>query len=74
MAGITLAQAQEMLDAYLAAEVALLTGGQEYSIKDRTFKRGDLATVQAGVERWENKVKELSGNLKGRVRAFTPIG
>ena len=73
MAGITLAQAEEMLAAYLAAEEALLTGGQEYTIKDRTFKRGDLVAVQTGVRLWDSRVKDLDGGLTGRrVRGVTP--
>jgi hypothetical protein len=73
MAGITLAQAEEMLAAYMAAEEALLTGGQEYMIKDRRFRRGDLAAVQAGVALWDTRVKELSRGQSGRrVRGMTP--
>ncbi len=73
MAGITLTQAETMLAAYQAAEEALLTGGQEYTIKDRSFKRGDLAQVQAGVALWDKRVKELSRGQSGRrVRGITP--
>jgi len=73
MAGITLTEAETMLAAYQAAEEALLTGGQEYSIKDRTFRRGDLRAVQDGVALWDKRVKELSRGQSGRrVRGFTP--
>ena len=42
MAGITLTQAQAQLDAYLAAETAVLTG-QKYEIAGRVLERADLA-------------------------------
>ena len=45
MAGITLAQAQAQLDAYLAAETAVL-GGQEYQINGRRLTRADLRSIQ----------------------------
>jgi predicted nucleic acid-binding protein len=49
MPGITLAQAQTQLDAYLAAETAVLAG-QKYEIAGRVLQRADLAQIQAGIE------------------------
>ncbi len=48
MAGLTLAQAQAQLDAYLAAETAVL-GGQEYEIGGRRLRRADLRSIQQGI-------------------------
>ena len=69
MAGITLAQAQAQLDAYLAAEVAILSG-QEYEIAGRRLKRADLGAVQSGINLWNRRVKELSARASGRSRAY----
>ena len=71
MAGITLAQAQQQLDAYLAAEVAVL-GGQEYEIAGRRLKRANLAEIQAGITLWDRRVKELAVKARGRGRAVIP--
>ena len=70
MAGITLAAAQAQLDAYLVAETAVL-GGQEYVIGGRRLKRADLAMIQAGVTRWDRRVKALSARSAGRGRSLT---
>lgn len=59
MAGITLTTAQAHLDAYLAAETAILSG-QEYSIGTRRLKRADLAMVQAGITLWNQRVQDLT--------------
>jgi hypothetical protein len=48
MAGITLAQAQAQLDAYLAAEVAVL-GSQSYEIAGRKLTRAHLNFIQEGI-------------------------
>ena len=73
MAGITLAQAQAQLDAYLAAETAVL-GNQSYKIGEREFKRADLAAIQAGIDRWSDKVGALSMSTAngGRGRSIVP--
>jgi hypothetical protein len=70
MAGITLEQAQLQLNAYLAAEVAIL-GGQEYVIGTRRMKRADLAAVQAGISLWNERVKNLTSASQGRGRSLT---
>ena len=63
MAGITLATAQTQLDAYLAAETAIL-GGQEYVIGSRRLKRADLASVQAGITLWNQRVQDLTARQR----------
>jgi hypothetical protein len=68
MPGIDLSQAQARLDAYLAAELAVLSG-QEYEIAGRRLKRADLREIRAGVEHWNRQVQALSGR---RRRAIVP--
>lgn len=68
MAGITLAAAQARLDAYLAAELAVL-GGQEYEIAGRRLKRADLREIRAGIAAWDQRVKDLSRSSR---RAIVP--
>ena len=73
MAGITLAQAEARLAEYLAAEAALLAGGQSYAIKDRQFTRADMRQIQDGIEIWNKRVQDLSRTRTGRrVRGITP--
>ena len=70
MAGISLATAQAQLDAYVAAETAILSG-QEYWIGSRRLKRADLAEVRAGITAWDQRVKTLSSSATGRGRSIT---
>ena len=72
MAGITLAQAQTQLTAYLAAETAVLSG-QKYEIAGRMLMRANLAEIQAGITRWDERVKNLSRLAAGRSRARTVV-
>lgn len=71
MAGITLAQAQAKLDAYLAAEEAVLAG-QSYQIGERRLHRADLAAIQAGITVWNQRVQRLSAISSGRSAAIVP--
>lgn len=68
--GITLAQAQTQLDAYLAAETKILTS-QEYRIADRLNKRAMLADIQAGITLWNERVQSLTLSASGRGRSRT---
>ena len=63
MAGISLTTAQAQLDAYLAAETAILSG-QEYSIGTRRLKRADLAMVQQGIALWNQRVQDLTARQR----------
>lgn len=58
MAGLTLAQAEAQLALYLAAEAKILSG-QSYRIGDRELRRADLAEVQAGIETWDARCRQL---------------
>lgn len=71
MAGITLAQAQAQLDAYLAAETKVLAG-QSYTIAGRSLTRADLAQIQKGIELWNSRVVQLSSGA-GRSRGRTVV-
>lgn len=70
MAGITLAQAQAQLDAYLAAETAVL-GGQSYEIAGRRLNRANLEEIQNGIGIWNERVKSLTLSASGRGRTVT---
>lgn len=70
MSAITLEQAQAQLQAYLDAELAVLSG-QSYSIAGRSLTRANLADIQNGVKTWSSKVQELQNSVGGRGRART---
>jgi hypothetical protein len=72
MAGINLLQAQTQLNAYLAAETAVLTG-QSYEIAGRKLNRADLSSIQEGITLWHNRVVSLTGQARGRSRARTVV-
>ena len=72
MAGITLAQAQAQLDAYLEAETAALAK-KSYTIAGRTLTFQDLADIQAGIELWNRRVGELNARANGRGRSRTIV-
>jgi hypothetical protein len=71
-AGITLAQAQAQLNAYLAAETAVLSG-QKYEIAGRSLQRANLAEIQTGISTWNERVVALSLRSTGRSRARTVV-
>jgi hypothetical protein len=65
MAGITLATAQAQLDAYVAAETAILTKAQEYvTVGGRRLKRADLPAIQAGITLWNQRVQDLTARQR----------
>jgi hypothetical protein len=74
LAGITLAQAEAQLAAYLAAETAALNG-QSYRIGDRMLTRADLSEIRAGVDAWNARVTSLAAASAGagRGRARTVV-
>lgn len=69
-AGITLAQAETQLAAYLEAETKVLSS-QSYELAGRRLTRANLAEIRAGVEIWDRRVKELSARDRIRGRAVT---
>jgi len=72
MAGITVAQAQARLDAYLAAEIKVLAG-QSYEIAGRKLTRADLAEIRAGIEICNEQLANLSRRAAGQSRAYTVV-
>lgn len=70
MAGITLAQAEAKLAAYLAAEETVLTG-QAYTLFGRSVTRANLTSLRNGIEIWDKRVKDLSARAGGRGRSRT---
>lgn len=66
MAGITLAQAEEKLATYMAAEDAIMNRGQSYSINGRSLSRADLGEIREGIDYWQSKVQTLSASGSGR--------
>ena len=72
MAGITLLQAQTQLDAYMAAETAVLSG-QSYEIAGRKLSRANLAEIRTGVDLWNSRVITLTNQSQGRSRARTVV-
>lgn len=72
MAGITLAQAEAKLAAYLDAETKVLAK-QRYRISDRELQKAPLESIQAGVKIWNDRVQNLSARATGRGRARTII-
>lgn len=72
MAGLTLAQAQAQLDAWLAASLATATG-QSYEISGRRLTRVNAAEITRNIETWNARVVTLSNQVRGRSRARTVI-
>lgn len=72
MAGLTLAQAEAQLAAYLAAETKVLAG-QEYEIAGRRLRRANLAEIRDGIRIWNERVGELSSRALGRGRGRTIV-
>lgn len=78
MAGITLAQAQAQLAAWLAASTAV-AASQEYTIDtgsgSRRLRRADAAEIRLQVEYWQRKVSALTPVANGgrrRTRYIVP--
>lgn len=70
MAGLTLAQAETQLAAYLAAETKVLSG-QRVEIDGQSLTRANLEQIQAGIDAWNKRVQELSARASGTGRSRT---
>lgn len=70
MAGLTLAQAEAQLAAYLAAETKVLTG-QRVEIDGQSLTRANLEQIQTGIDAWNKRVQELSARAGGTGRSRT---
>lgn len=75
---ITLEQAETLLQAWLAAELALATGGAEYEIwlggTRRRLTRVDSAEIRKNIVYWQTKVNTLSATPKSRIGYISPRG
>lgn len=67
MAGITLAQAEAQLTAWLAASTAV-ANNQSYSIAGRSLTRANATEIREQIEFWEAKVQKLSRTRTSRTR------
>jgi len=56
---ISLTEAREQLDAWLAASKAVASN-QSYSINGRSLTRADAGEIQSQIEFWEKRVLTLS--------------
>jgi hypothetical protein len=75
MAGITLEQAQQQLDTWMAASLKVASG-QAYEIEGRKMTRANLAEIQSSITFWDAKVKSLTPTRRrgARVRYVIPRG
>jgi len=75
MAGITLEQAQQQLDAWMLASIKV-SKGQAYEIEGRRMTRANLAEIQQSISFWDLKVKSLTPTRRrgARVRYVVPRG
>lgn len=67
MAGITLAQAEAQLAAWVAASTAVASN-QSYSMKDRSMTRADAGEIRQQIEFWDAWVRRLTPRSRGRTR------
>jgi len=70
MSGITLAQAQAQLDAWLAASLAV-ANNQSYSIAGRSLTRANASDISDQVDKWQMMVNKLS-TTKNKLRYVVP--
>lgn len=76
---VTIEKAQEMLDAWLAAELALATSGQEYEIwlggTRRRLTRVNSEEIRKNILFWQAKVDALTVvGKKSRISYIAPRG
>ena len=72
MPAITPAIAQQQLDAYIAAEAAVLLN-QSYEIAGRKLTRANLKDIQAGIELWSQRLTTAQAQAAGRGRTRTIV-
>jgi len=72
MATWTLEEAQQHLDAWLAADLALATS-QSYKMGDITLTRADLPTVKDRINFWRREVAALQAGKGSGPRVYRVI-
>lgn len=68
----TLEVAQQHLDAWIAADLALATG-KSYSIGTRSLTRANLSEIERSIRYWQEQVDLAKGIRKSKVRLFIPM-
>lgn len=53
---------QSRLDAYLAAEAAILGGAQSYTVAGRTVTKAQLPSIQSEIRTLEMRIRFARGN------------
>lgn len=72
MSALTLEQAQQLLTAWVNADLATAKG-QSYQIGDVSVTRADAKTIQEKIQFYSSLVTRLSSGRSGpRVRRFIP--
>ena len=66
MAGITAAQANTALTAWIAADAAVATG-QSYSIGGRSLTRANAKEIRENIDYWDDKCQELAEDSSGLI-------
>lgn len=67
LAYVVMKTAQEMLDFYIDAEVAVLSG-QTVRFGDRQLSRADLAEIRSGRKEWQSVVLRAEAGAGRRAR------
>ncbi len=69
----TIEVAQEHLNAWLAAEMAISTG-QSYTIANRSLTRANLTEVMQQIRYWQQQVEIITnGGRRSRIRRYVPM-
>lgn len=71
MSGYSLSTAQQHLQAWLNAELAV-TAAQSYTIGTRSLSKANLGEIREQIKFWQNEVARLENmeKSKGRNRAY----
>lgn len=72
LSSITLEKAQEHLNAWLEAEIAV-TQGQSYQIGSRRLERANLYQIREQIKYWRKTIRQLSGGSKSHRRVVRVI-
>lgn len=73
MPALSLTQAQTQLTLWIAAETALSSGAQSYSIAGRAMSKANLREIGERITFYSNLVDRLSRNGP-RIQRFVPVG
>jgi hypothetical protein len=74
MSGISLAEAEAQLTAWIAASTAV-AANQSYTIGTRSLTRADSKDIREWIKFWRSEVSRLADGSGGgiRVRGITPV-